>query len=83
MDTPMDSSYRSYRHHLFTLHLWREPLGQDQYEWRGRVTDTSTGAIAYFRQWQELEGLLLTLLNDAAAPVAPNHDGADDSPTDD
>lgn len=61
----MDRSQRSYRLHLFTVHLWQEGIAEGQVEWRGRITNTSTGAIAYFRRWQELERLLPTLIDEA------------------
>jgi hypothetical protein len=48
---------------LFTLRLWQEKLGEDQWEWRGEVKDTSTGQRRYFRDWRVLAELLPTFLN--------------------
>jgi hypothetical protein len=40
--------------HLFTVRLWREDLGGDRWEWRGKVQHVLSGEAFYFREWQDL-----------------------------
>jgi len=56
---PADMSYRS---HLFTVRLWAEALGDDQLEWRGKVTHVLSGETHYFREWRELVDHLCAML---------------------
>ena len=65
--------------HLFTLRLWTEEVTADQREWRGRLYDTTTGDVRYFREWAALIPLLLAMVREGqqppitppAAPPAP------------
>lgn len=61
----MESTQRSHRLHLFTVHLWQDSRESAQSTWYGRITNTSTGAKAHFRRWQELEHLVPRLIDDA------------------
>jgi hypothetical protein len=42
------------RSHLFTVRLWTEPLGEDRFEWRGRVQHVLSGRRLSFRDWPAL-----------------------------
>jgi hypothetical protein len=42
------------RSHLFTVRLWTEPLGNGQFERRGRVQHALSGERRYFRDWPSL-----------------------------
>lgn len=64
---PIDHTNR--QEHLFTLRLWREAEGEPA--WRGRIYDTTTGDIRYFREWASLIPLLLAMLRDAEQPQEP------------
>lgn len=46
------------RSHFFSVRVWREDLGENQHEWRGRVQHIASGEAFYFRQWSELVSLL-------------------------
>lgn len=63
---PIDPTNR--QEHLFTLRLWRETVAAGEPEWRGRIYDTTTGDIRYFREWASLIPLLLAMLRDAEQP---------------
>jgi len=39
---------------LFTIRVWREPLGDGQSELRGQVRHVLSGEIRYFREWAAL-----------------------------
>jgi hypothetical protein len=41
--------------HFFTLRLWVEELGDGHTEWRGEVRYVPSGAIYYFRCWDQLQ----------------------------
>ena len=45
---------RPSRSHLFTVRVWREDMGDDQWEWRGKVQQVGSGEAFYFREWQGL-----------------------------
>jgi hypothetical protein len=47
-----------HRSHLFTVRLWREPLGDGRAEWRVRVQHVLSGERRYFRDWPALERYL-------------------------
>jgi hypothetical protein len=47
-----------HRSHLFTVRLWREPLGDGRTEWRLRVQHVLSGERRYFRDWPALEHYL-------------------------
>ena len=44
--------------HLFTVRVWREPLGQGHSEWRGQVRHVLSGEVRYFREWAQLVAYL-------------------------
>jgi hypothetical protein len=46
------------RSQLFLVRVWQEQLGEGEIEWRGRVQNIHSGAVAYFREW---DGLSVTL----------------------
>ena len=68
MDTP-DQHPRS---HLFTVRVWQEEVGQNQMEWRGKVQLITDGNVRYFRGWEALVPLLLTLLSELETRTSPN-----------
>ncbi len=47
---------------LFLVRVWREQLGEDRIEWRGKVKHALTGEVAYFRNWPELIGAIVKML---------------------
>lgn len=49
---------------LFTLRLWREPLGRERSEWRGEIKNLSTEEVRYFRTWEEISTLIPRMLDD-------------------
>src|SRR5581483_4690848 len=51
------------RSNLFTIRVWREEIGPDQTEWRGKVHLITNGNVHYFRRWEGLVPLLLTMLS--------------------
>lgn len=57
---------------LFTLRLWREEVGIDPVEWRGKVQALPDGEAYYFRGWPGLIGRLETLLA-SATTSSPNN----------
>jgi hypothetical protein len=68
MDTP-DQHPRS---HLFTVRVWQEEIGHDQTEWRGKVQLITDGNVRYFRGWEALVPLLLTMLSEVETRTSPN-----------
>ena len=50
----LDRTSPSLTSHLFTVRVWREELGEDRVEWRGKVQDALSGEARYFREWAEL-----------------------------
>jgi hypothetical protein len=52
----------SSRTHLFTVRVWREDMGDGQWEWRGKVQHVLSGEAFYFREWQELIAHVKTAL---------------------
>ncbi len=60
MDTPDQYS----RSHLFTVRVWQEEVGQDLREWRGKVQLITDGNVRYFRRWEGLVPLLLSMLSE-------------------
>ena len=50
------------RSELFTVRLWREDLGDNQIEWRGKVQHVQRGEAFYFRGWSMLIAALLKML---------------------
>jgi hypothetical protein len=65
----MDKSGRHPRSHLFTVRVWQEEIGQDQTEWRGKVQLISNGNVCYFRGWEGLVPLLLSMLSEVCELV--------------
>lgn len=53
--------------HLFTIRVWKEDLGAEQSEWRGKVQRVIGGDVRYFRDWASLAPLLLAMLAEAEA----------------
>ena len=51
---PFDRTSPSLTSHLFTVRIWREELGDDRVEWRGKVQHALSGEAQYFREWAEL-----------------------------
>lgn len=45
---------RRLRSQFFTLHIWKEELGDERCEWRGRVRHVPSGTVCYFREWATL-----------------------------
>jgi len=48
---------------LFTLRIWQEEAGDDQFEWRGKVQALPEGEAYYFRDWSGLIGHLQAMLD--------------------
>ncbi len=59
-----DKLSHSPRSHLFTVRVWEEEIGADQTEWRGKVQLVTSGEVRYFREWDALVPLLLTMLSE-------------------
>ena len=51
---PLDRTSPSLTSHLFTVRIWREKLGEEHVEWRGKVQHALSGEARYFREWAEL-----------------------------
>jgi hypothetical protein len=68
----MDKPDQHPRSHLFTMRLWQEEVGPDQTEWRGKVHLISNGNVRYFRGWEGLVPLLLTMLSEVETLSEPN-----------
>ncbi|HRW09321.1 MAG TPA: hypothetical protein P5121_29675 [Caldilineaceae bacterium] len=49
---------------IFTLRLWREPIDDDQHEWRGELKNLTTGEVRYIRLWEEIAQFIPTMLNE-------------------
>lgn len=60
------------RSHLFTVRVWQEEVGNDQTEWRGKVHLITNGNVRYFRGWEVLVPLLVTMLLELDTISAPN-----------
>ena len=56
--------------HLFMVRVWLEPLGDDQTEWRGKVSHVLSGELHYFRAWCELMDHMLNMI-EAQSPDEP------------
>ena len=67
MDTPDQYS----RSHLFTVRVWQEEVGQDLTEWRGKVQLITDGNVCYFRRWEGLVPLLLSMLSEVETLPEP------------
>jgi hypothetical protein len=60
----MDYSSHSHRSHLFTVRVWKEEIGTDKTEWRGKVQLVTSGEVRYFRKWEALAPLLASMLSE-------------------
>ncbi len=60
------------RSHLFTMRVWQEEVGHDRTEWRGKVHLITNGNVCYFRGWEGLVPLLLTMLSELETRTSPN-----------
>jgi hypothetical protein len=65
----MDRGQQQHHSHLFTLRLWKEDLGNDQAEWRGKVQHVVSAESHYFRDWPTLIAQLLKLLPQAESQL--------------
>jgi hypothetical protein len=68
----MDKPDQYPRSHLFTVRVWQEEVGHDQTEWRGKVHLITTGNVRYFRGWEALAPLLLTMLSEVETRTSTN-----------
>ncbi len=68
------------RSHLFTVRLWTESLGEERYEWRGRVQHVLSGRRRAFRDWPALVRYLERLLQELDAEASASSGG--DPPAD-
>jgi hypothetical protein len=68
MDTPSQRP----RSHLFTVRVWKEEVGTDRTEWRGKVQLLTSGDVRYFRAWADLVPLLLTMLSELGSGLELN-----------
>ena len=50
--------------HLFTVRLWKEELGDGQFEWRGETRHVISGARYFFRDWAKLIESLVARLEE-------------------
>ena len=57
------------RSELFTVRLWREELGDNQAEWRGKVQHVQKGEAFYFRGWSMLIAALRKMLQEPELPA--------------
>ena len=64
----MSNEQNTRQERLFTLRLWTEEVAADQHEWRGRLYDTTTGDVRYFREWAALIPLLLAMVRAGEQP---------------
>ncbi len=60
---------RERRSELFTVRLWQEELGDNQFEWRGKVQHVQKGEAFYFREWSMLIAALLKMLQKPESPA--------------
>lgn len=68
----MDKPYQHSRSHLFTVRVWKEEVGHDQTEWRGMVHLITDGNVRYFRGWEALAPLLVSMLSEVETRTSPN-----------
>ena len=62
-DDALSQSDVVYHSHLFTVRLWREHLGGDESEWRGKVEHVLSKEARYFREWSALVAFLQEVLS--------------------
>ena len=63
---------RTYPSHLFTIRVWQEEIAADESEWRGRIQIFPNGDVHYFREWNTLLPLLLTMLAESTDQQSPD-----------
>ena len=68
----MTKPYQHPRSHLLTVRVWQEEVGHDRTEWRGKVHLITNGNVCYFRGWEGLVPLLLTMLSELETRTSPN-----------
>lgn len=68
----MDKPDQHSRSHLFTVRMWQEEVSHDQTEWRGKVHLITNGNVRYFREWEGLVPLLVTMLSELETLFEPN-----------
>jgi hypothetical protein len=68
----MDKPYQHPRSHLFAVRVWQEELSQDQTEWRGKVQLITDRNVRYFRGWEGLVPLLISMLMELETLPEPN-----------
>jgi hypothetical protein len=61
---PHEAPKELLRSHLFTVRLWQEKIGGNEYEVRMQVRHVLSGEVRYFRTWPELARFLLRTLQD-------------------
>lgn len=54
--------------HLFTVRVWREPLGDDSSEIRCQVRHVRSGETRHFRDWDRFAEYLQGKLNEFYGP---------------
>jgi hypothetical protein len=64
----IEKSNNERRSELFTVRLWREELGDNQAEWRGKVQHVQKGEAYYFRDWSMLVAAIRKMLQEPDAP---------------
>jgi hypothetical protein len=67
-ETAMQTDHPNRQERLFMLRLWKEEVAVDQYEWRGRIYDVTTGKVRYFRNWSSLIPLILAMVRNTEQP---------------
>ena len=65
----MDRPSQSPRSQLFTVRVWKEEVSNGQIEWRGKVQLVNGGDVRYFRDWDALVPLLLTMLSESQPDI--------------
>lgn len=65
----MNESSSALRSHLFTVRVWTEEISEGKVEWRGKVQLVTNGDARYFRQWDTLAPLLVTMLENLDAQI--------------
>lgn len=60
---------------LLTVRVWKEAMGEDPSEWRGKIQALPDGEAYYFRSWAGLIGRLETLLQSNTAKALPPQEG--------
>ena len=68
METPLQRPHS----HLFTVRVWKEEVGTDRTEWRGKVQLLTSGDVRYFRAWADLVPLLLAMLSELETGLEVN-----------